>query len=145
MNSKTYKPKIDKLFWSLFIPTNAVCIAILIIPSFLEPQVLFITVPIFLFVNYFFTSALFGYVELRDKELFIKYGFFIKKEIPYDKIRSLERCRKFYSHSMLSLKNSYDHIDIKYNFYDVTTVSVKEQDAFVIELEERIRIAKDIG
>ena len=143
MNSKIYKPKLDKLFWSLFIPTNVICIAILIIPSILDPQVLFITVPIFLFVNYFFISTLFGYVELRDKELFIKYGFFLKKRIPYDKIRAIEKQRRFYSYSMLSLKNAYDHVDIKYNFYDVTTVSVKEQDSFVIELEERISMAKE--
>ena len=105
MNQKLYKPKTDKLFWSLFIPTNLLCISILIIPSIMEPQVLFFTLPIFLFVNYFFTSFLFGYAKLRENELFIKYGFFLKKSIPYDKIRSLEKERKFYSHSMLSLKN----------------------------------------
>ena len=143
MDSKIYRPKIDKLFWSLFIPTNTLCIAILIIPSILDPQVLFITVPIFLFVNYFFVSSLFGYAELRENELFIKYGFFLKKQIPYDKIRAIEKQRKFYSYSLLSLKNAYDHVDIKYNFYDVTTVSVKDEEKFIIELRERIRIAKE--
>ena len=43
---------------------------------------------------------------------------------------------------MLSLKNSYDHINIKYNFYDVTTVSLKDEDAFIAELSKRIDIAK---
>ena len=144
MDSKKYRPKIDKLFWSLFIPTNVFCIALLIIPSILEPQVLFITLPIFLFTNYFFITTLFGYVELRDNELFIKYGFFLKKNIPYGKIRSLEKQRRFYSHSILSLKNAFDHVDIKYNFYDVTTVSVKNQEEFITELQERIRIAKEV-
>ncbi len=144
MNIKMYKPKTDRLFWSIFIPTNLLCISILIIPSIMEPQVLFITLPIFLFVNYFFASSLFGYAELRENELFIKYGFFLKKSIPYDKIRSVEKQRRFYSYSLLSLKNVYDHVDIKYNFYDVTTVSVKNEDAFVIELEERIRLAKEV-
>ena len=142
MNQKLYKPKVDKLFWSLFITTNIFCTSILIVPTIMEPQVLFITLPIFLFVNYFFASSLFGYAELREKELFIKYGFFLKKSIPYGKIRSLEKERKFYSHSMLSLKNSYDHINIKYNFYDVTTVSLKDEDTFVAELSERINTAK---
>ena len=142
MNIKKYMPKIDRLFWSLFIPTNLFCILVLVIPSIFDPQVLFITLPIFLFVNYFFISSLFGYAELRENELFIKYGFFMKKSIPYDKIRSLEKQRRFYSHSMLSLKNAYDHIDIKYNFYDLTTVSLKDEDAFVAELSERINTAK---
>ncbi len=142
MNIKKYMPKIDRLFWSLFIPTNLFCILVLVIPSIIDPQVLFITLPIFLFVNYFFISSLFGYAELRENELFIKYGFFMKKSIPYDKIRSLEKQRRFYSHSMLSLKNAYDHIDIKYNFYDLTTVSLKDEDAFVAELSERINTAK---
>lgn len=143
MNIKKYMPKIDRLFWSLFIPTNLFCILVLVIPSIIDPQVLFITLPIFLFVNYFFASSLFGYAELREKELFIKYGFFLKKSIPYDKIRSLEKERKFYSHSMLSLKNSYDHINIKYNFYDVTTVSLKDEDGFIAELSKRINIARE--
>ena len=39
---------------------------------------------------------------------------------------------------MLALKNSIEHVDIKYNSFDVTCVSVKDNDAFIKELEERI-------
>ena len=77
MNLKIYKPKVDKLFWILFIPTNAFCIPLTLIPAIKEPQTIFITVPILLFVNYFFASPLCGYVALCDDDLFIKYGFFI--------------------------------------------------------------------
>ena len=142
MNLKIYKPKVDKLFWILFIPTNAFCIPLTLIPAIKEPQTIFITVPILLFVNYFFASSLCGYVALCDEDLFIKYGFFLKKRIPYVNIRALEKGRRFYSYSMLSIKNAYEHVDIKYNFYDVTTVSVKNMDLFIAELEERSRTAK---
>ena len=143
MNLKIYRPKIDKMFWSLSIPTNLLCVAILVIPSISDAQVLFVTIPIVLFCNYFLVSPLFGYVKLCENELFIKYGFFLKKHIAYEKIRSLEKGRRFYSYSMLSLKNAFDHVDIKYNFYDVTTVSVNDLEEFIIELNERIRIAKE--
>ena len=96
MNAKIYKPKIDKLFWILFIPINVLCIALSLIPAFSAPKTLFITVPILLFTNYFFASSLSGYVELRGEELFIKYGFFLKKAIPYVKIRDIKKDKRFY-------------------------------------------------
>ena len=138
METKKYRPKIDKLYWILLLSTNAVCLPLLFIPPFFSPQTLFITVPLFVFVNYFFVSPLFGYVELRENELFIKYGFILKRSIPYGKVRSAVKERKFYTDSMLSLKNSLEHVVIKYNAYDFTAVSVVDNDAFIAELYGRL-------
>ena len=134
--SLRYKPKVDGLFFAVFIPTTVMLIGGMVL-SFFEPTALFIMIPVFVFSEYFLISPLFGYVELRENELLIKYGFFMKKEIPYSKIRSAEKQRKWYSETMLSLKNSMEHVNIKYNTFDVTAVSVKDNDGFLIELGTR--------
>ena len=122
-----FKPLIDKLFWILFIPTMAFMLIMTVVAAF-QPLMLLLMLPVDLLVLYFFISPLFGYVELKEKSVFIKYGFIMKKEIDYSKIRGLTRERKFYSNSMMCLKNAFDHIDIKYNAFDVTTVSVISND-----------------
>ena len=121
-------------YFIIFIPTALLLIAVTVLSAF-SPTALIITVPVDLFVLYFFISPLFGYVELREGSLFIKYGFFLKKEIPYAKIRGAVKGRKFYSESMMSLKNSFEHVNVKYNSFDVTTVSVVENDAFISEFQ----------
>ena len=137
MKNERYKPKVDKLFWWLFSLTNGVLLAILVPTTIDAPTTLFINLPIFLFTNYFFISSLFGYVELRENELFIKYGFFLKRSIPYAKIRALEIERKFYTDSILSLKNAMEHVNIKYNSFDVTAVSVTDNDALIAAINEK--------
>ena len=137
MKNERYKPKVDKLFWWLFSLTNGVLLAILVPTTIDAPTTLFINLPIFLFTNYFFISSLFGYVELRERELFIKYGFFLKRSIPYAKIRSLQKERKFYTDSILSLKNAMEHVNIKYNSFDVTAVSVTDNDALIAAINEK--------
>jgi len=137
MEKKRYLPLIDKLFFIVSIPTlilvgAGVAISVYSIPG------LMIMCAVALFVLYVLVSPLFGYVELGESSLVIKYGFFLKKEIPYTSIRDITRERKFYSDSMLSLKNSLDHVNIKYNKFDVTSVSVKSNDEFIVELEKRI-------
>ena len=138
MKNERYKPKVDKLFWWLFSITNGVLLAILVPTTIDAPSTLFINLPIFLFTNYFFISSLFGYVELREHELFIKYGFFLKRSIPYAKIRKLEKDRKFYTESILSLKNAMEHVNIRYNSFDLTAVSVTDNDALIAAIEGKI-------
>ena len=145
MRNKRYKPKLDKLFFIIFIPTLVLMLGVTLVPGILESATLFWTLPIDVFVFYFFISSLFGYVELREKTLFIKYGFILKKEIPYEKIRKIRKDKKFYSESMMSLKNSFEHVNITYNSFDVTAVSVKDNDAFIKELEARRFTAKDFN
>ncbi|MBQ8879282.1 MAG: PH domain-containing protein [Clostridia bacterium] len=135
---KRYKPMVDKLFYIICVPTLAL-MAVLTLISFPSPLALFITVLSDLLVLYFLLSPLFGYVELREECLFIKYGLLLKKKIPYNKIRGVERKRSFYSESMMSLKNSFEHLNIKYNTFDVTSVSVKENGELLAELERRRR------
>ena len=74
MVSKKYKPLVDKLFWIITIPTAILLIAMTVVAAF-EPVVLLIMIPTDIFTFYFLISPLFGYVELREKTLFIKYGF----------------------------------------------------------------------
>lgn len=83
-----------------------------------------------------------AYAVLEDDSLFIKYGFVFKKRIPYNKIRSIEKKKKWYSESLLGMKNSLVHVDIKYNTYDITCVSLKDNDLFIDELTKRIEEKK---
>ena len=108
-----------------------------------DPGALWIMIPTTLMVIYFLVAPLFGYVELREDGLFIKYGFFMKKEIPYERIRSVEKDRRWYSESMMSLKSALEHVNIKYNSFDVTTVSVEDNDGFIRELNNRCRNEKE--
>lgn len=137
MDIKRYKPAIDKYFWLILILTMILLLGGTLL-SLLEPIALIIMVCVDLFVSYFMVSSLVGYVELREESLFIKFGFIIKKEIPYNTIKEVFKERKVYSYSTLSLKNAIEHINIKYNKFDMVTVSVVENDDFVLELNKRI-------
>ncbi len=133
-----FRPKVDRLYFILMIPTLLILLGVMVPTGIAEPSTLYLTTPILIFVLYFFVSPLFGYVETRDDGLFIKYGFFIRRSIPYGKIRSLCKKRAFYSDSIISLKNSYEHVDIKYNAFDFTAVSVKDNDALISVIQERM-------
>lgn len=137
MENERYKPLFDKWFYWIFIPIFLLLLVATVLAAF-EPVALFTMIPVDLFTLYFFVSPFFAYVELREKTLFIKYGFFLKREIPYESIRELKKDRRFYSESMLAIKNSMDHVNIKYNRFDVTSVSVVGNDGFVEKLTARI-------
>ena len=138
MENKKYKPKIDKLFFIIFIPTAILMLGCTILAYF-EPMALFIIIPTDLFTFYFLISPLFGYVELMEDRLFIKFGFVIKREIPYSKIRGTAKERSFIAETMLSLKNAFEHVKIRYNTYDVTIVSVTDNDDLINELYLRCK------
>ena len=128
---------VDRLFYIIWIPTVLLLIAATAIAIF-DPIALFILIATDIFTLYFLVSPLFGYVELRESTLFIKYGFIIKREIPYSKIREVKKERRFYCETMLSLKNAMDHLTIKYNRFEATTVSVDDNDTLHAELTRRI-------
>ena len=65
----------------------------------------------------------------RFKPLYDKLFFII--------LRAVEKGRGFYSESMMALKNSFEHVNIKYNSFDLTTVSVDKNDDFILELSNR--------
>ena len=139
MEMKRYKPAIDKLFYAIWIPTSILMITATVI-SFYELGAFILMLAVDVFTFYFMISSLVGYVELRMNSVFIKFGFIIKREIPYDTIRKIAKERKIMSNTYLSLKNSLDHISIKYNKYDEIVVSVVNNDDLIKELNNHITI-----
>lgn len=137
MEAVRFKPKVDGSYLWIFIPT-LILLAVATVFAALEPMALFVIAPADLFTLYFLISPFFGYVEIREEALLIRFGFFMKREIPYRKIRGTVKERRFISESMLSLKCAMEHVNIKYNTFDVTTVSVKDNDALIAEIEERV-------
>ena len=127
---KRYKPLVDKLYYLIISPT-LLLLACNIALSFYAPVMFFVSIPTTLVVLYFFITPLFGYVELRKDTVFIKFGFILKEEIPYNKIRGVMKERKAYSDSTVSLKCALDHVNIKYNKVDFVSVSVKGNDELV--------------
>ena len=134
---KRYKPLIDKMFWIISIPTLLLMAALTVIAVF-DTVALIVVGVVDLAVIYLLVSPLFGYVELREESLYIKYGLILKKEIPYSRIRGAAKERRWYADSMLSLKNALDHVNIKHNSFDVTTVSLVDNDEFIEQLNFRI-------
>ena len=135
--NKKFKPKFDKLFFMIWIPLAIVMIFATVMSAIaILPLIIMLATDAFTF--YFLFSSIFAYAELRESTLFIKFGFIIKREIPYEKIRKLEKERKFYSDSMLSIKNSFEHVNIRYNKFDMVSVSVKDNDEFIAKLEALI-------
>jgi len=135
---RKYRVKVDRLFFFIFIPLLLILLSVTVVLGVLDSVTLFWLLPIDIFTLYFLISPLFGYCELREEGLFIRYGFIITRYIPYEKIRGIEEKRAFYTNSMLSLKCAFSHIDIKYNLYDVTSVGVRESDEFIRRLGEKI-------
>lgn len=137
MNTKVYKPLVGGLFWGITIPTAVFMIGMTVGLAISYPPSLFYMTPICLLIAYFLVTPLFGYVELRTKSIFIRFGFFVTREIPYDKVRGVVKERKLYSDSMLSLKNAMEHLNIKYDRFDMVSVSVVDNDGLMEEIEKR--------
>jgi hypothetical protein len=138
MQAKRYSPKIDKRYFLIAVPTLVLCAGLTVVAAF-APTALFAVVPVDLLVLYFMISPLFGYAELREESLYVRYGLILKRDIPYSAIRGAVKERKFHSDSMLSLKNAFEHITVKYNKFDLTVVSITDNDTFLAELKQRCR------
>lgn len=134
MEKKIFKPAYDKTYIAIWIITGVI-VAVPTVFAVFEPVALAVMIPTDLFVLYFMISPLFSYVELRESSVFIRFGIFLKKEIPYGKIRGITKERRFYSDSTVSIKTSLDHVNIKYNTFDVVSVSVADADSFISKLE----------
>ena len=142
-----FKPRFDRLFAVTVILTAAIMLALTLFIIFglpFAPYTLLTILATDIFVFYFVVSPIFGYVELREETVFIKFGFILKREIPYKKIRGFGRERKWYADSILALKNSLDHVNIKYNTFDTVSVSVKDNDALIMAIEARIAKARGL-
>ncbi|MBR7116715.1 MAG: PH domain-containing protein [Clostridia bacterium] len=139
MDNKRYKPYFDKLYLFIVLPTVAILAAATTIVC-IFPDIIAICVILFTdaLVIYFLVSPLFGYAELGERSLFIKYGLIMKREIPYEKIREVTKERRFYSEAIMSLKCAMPHLHIKYGSFDVTDISVVGMDELLSELNARI-------
>ena len=86
MQRKRFKPLIDKMFWIISIPLCVLMTAFTVFATILQPSMLFFMLTVDAFVAYFLISPLWGYVELREHTVFIKYGLsdicFIKRLCP---------------------------------------------------------------
>ena len=140
MERKRFLPAVDKYYWFIVVVTLVLLAAATVIASYALVALLILIATDILTV-YFLFSPFFGYVELRESTVCIKFGCFSHREIEYRHIRALEIERKFYSESMTSLKCAYEHVNIKFNSFDVLTVSVRDNAALVAELEARRRSA----
>ena len=136
MENVRFKPQIDRLFWFIWIPT-VILLAVGTAIACTSAVALLIMLATDIFTLYFLISPLFGYVELREQTVYIKFGFFTSREIEYSRIRAIDIERKWYSESMLSLKCAYKHVNVRYNSFDVVTISVRDNAALVAELDRR--------
>ena len=137
MENKRYKPLIGKMFWVIWIPT-LIFLAVVTIMSAAYIAALLIMLATDIFTAYFLVSSLVGYVELCEDSVFVKLGFFTTRAIPYNKIRDVSKEHKLYADSMVSLKNSLDHVNIKYNKFDVLSVSVTDNDELIKMIRQKI-------
>ena len=137
MENKRYKPLIGKMFWVIWIPT-LIFLAVITIMSAAYIAALLIMLATDIFTAYFLVSSLVGYVELCEDSVFVKLGFFTTRAIPYNKIRDVSKEHKLYADSMVSLKNSLDHVNIKYNKFDVLSVSVTDNDELIKMIRQKI-------
>ena len=74
---KKFKPKLDKLFWFIWIPMALLMITLTVLSAFELPS-LFIAIAVDVFVFYFMFSSLAGFAELRENSLYVKFGFILK-------------------------------------------------------------------
>ena len=138
MPNKRFKPLIDKSFYMIWIPTILLLVAATVI-SFTSPIALVILIATDVFTLYFLFSSLAGYVELREDSVHIKFGFILKAEIPYERIRGFSKERKIYSDSTVAIKNAIEHVNIKYNKFELASVCVVNNDELISEIEARIK------
>ena len=141
MEYKRFRPKFDKLYLWITIPTMLLTLALLVLTAVWQATGGWIVMTATTtFIGYFLISPCFGYVELREETVFFKFGFILKREVPYARIRKLEKRRTAIAESMLSLKNAMEHVNVKFNSFDCYSVSVKENDELIEELKERCNI-----
>ena len=141
MSTKRYKPMFDKVFWFVWMPL-IIYLLIMTVISLFEPYAIIVMVLTDLFCLFFMLSPFAGYVELRESSLYIRFGFILKREIAYNKIRELNKEKRFMTQSIPSLKNAMEHVNIKYNKYNIVAVSVIGNDELIEELNERIKLNK---
>ena len=134
---KKYFPLVDSLFYVYTAVFTVIVLAVGAAFAFLASEVLVWYAPLCLLLFVPVLSPLFGYAELREECLFIRFGLLIKREIPYPVIRKTAKENKIYSDAMLSLKTAKEHVNISYNSFDLISISVKNSEDFLRELDKK--------
>ena len=134
-----FRPRVDKYYLCIAIPTEIFLIVMTVMTLVHFTLFGLVVMLLALALSSFFmlSPILLGYAELRENELFVDFGVFVKRSIPYSDIRAIEKKRRFYSESMLSLKCAIDHVDVKYNKFDMISLSLKDEERFVEELNKK--------
>ena len=141
MEYKRFRPKFDRLYLWIVIPTMLLTLTLLVLTAVWQATGGWIVMTATTaFIGYFLISPCFGYVELREETVFFKFGLIMKREVPYARIRKLEKRRTAIAESMLSLKNAMEHVNVKFNSFDCYSVSVKENEELIEELKKRCNI-----
>lgn len=138
MENRRFKPLVDKSYYIIW-GITVIILAMGTVISCVAPLPLCIMIFTDLITVYFLITSLFGYVELREKSIYVKLGLITDREIAYDSIRGVVKDKKLYSESTVSLKCALEHVNIKYNKFDVLTVSVVGNDELIREVEARIK------
>ena len=83
------------MFYIIWIPTVAF-LSVMTLISTVELFAFLIMLATDIFTLYFLFTSLVGYVEFGEKILFVKFGFFLKREIPISSRSSptLPICRR---------------------------------------------------
>lgn len=136
MQNQRFKPKFDKLYW-LSLSLCAVYMIVMTAISVGSRPMMIITGSVNLVLLWVLVAPWFGYVELREDVIWIRFGFFLKREVAYASIKRMQKVRHWYSESMIALKNAMEHVDIRYNACDVVSVSVTDNDALIEAIEQR--------
>ena len=128
--------KTDIWFYGIIFIIAAVCVPILILSVFIEPNVFGAATSILVFVlteSLCLSIVIRNYVEFQDDALLIVFGF-IKKRIPYEEITVLSFTREPWS----SLAASLDRIKIRTEQKGDIMISVTDKSAFLREIQLRI-------
>ena len=138
MPKQRFRPKFDRLYWISF-TVCAVYIVVMTAVSVGSVSMLCFMSAINAILVWVLAAPWFGYVELGEDAVLVKFGFFLKRVVPYADIRKMQKVCHWYSESILALKNAMEHVDIRYGACDVVSVSVTDNDALIAAIERRLR------
>lgn len=135
-----YRVNIDKYYYITIVVVSLILLIPLIL-SIVAKRVWVILVVAFLiiFVEYLLFSCFIGYAKLEEDHLVIRYGFIIKRRLPYEIIRGVEKKSSYFSESLISLKTTKNCVVVLFNTYDNTTISIKDEDDFIEKLLEKLK------
>lgn len=134
-----YKQRIDK--W--YIVTIIICEILFLIQPILgivwnQNSLIYVGLIFFVAINTIMLPPMFGYVRLEENGLFISFGL-IHKKILYSNIKSAKFYKTWATNNPCSITTSFAHIDIQHSKGKQTTISIKNHEEFLAQLEENTK------